>query len=53
MKKKIEYITQTELAKRLGVTLQSLQYYVKNGTCASLDMYGKKLVDSSFKIKTQ
>jgi transcriptional regulator with XRE-family HTH domain len=45
-----EFITQTELAEKLGISLQHLNYYIKIKAVKTQKQYGKLLVLANTKL---
>lgn len=46
-----KYITQKELAHKLGISQQSLNYHIKKGSVKTKEQFGKVLVDVNTKLK--
>ena len=46
-----KYITQTELATKLGISWSHVQYYMKTGKIRTSTKYGKVLVESDPKLE--
>jgi predicted site-specific integrase-resolvase len=47
----MKYITQTELAAKLGISLSHLKYYIKKGAIRTSVRYGRILCESEAKIE--
>lgn len=48
-----EYITQKQLADKLGITLQHLNYYIKIKAVKTVKQYGKLLVLADTQLDTR
>lgn len=46
-----KYITQKELADKLGISQQALNYHIKKGAVKTKEQFGKTLVDVNAKLK--
>lgn len=46
-----KYVTQKELADKLGISQQALNYHIKKGTVKTKQQFGKTLVDVNAKLK--
>lgn len=47
----IKYITQKELANKLGISQQALNYHIKKGAVKTKEQFGKILVDVNTVLK--
>lgn len=47
----INWITQKELAEKLGISLNHLKHFIKTGKVKSVKMYGRLLVDPNTDIE--
>lgn len=46
-----KYITQKELANKLGISQQALNYHIKKGAVKTKEQFGKILVDVNTVLK--
>lgn len=46
-----KYVTQKELANKLGISQQALNYHIKKGAVKTKEQFGKTLVDVNTVLK--
>lgn len=46
-----KYVTQKELANKLGISQQALNYHIKKGAIKTKEQFGKTLVDVNAVLK--